>query len=200
MKEGKLLPLRRSGEATGSVSDQTLLAACAGGDLAALGALFDRHHRALYAFLSRLAGADRENLDDLVQATFLEVSRAAKKYRGQAAVRTWLFGIAAHLVSHHVRADVRRRALHARAAEQDTDQASPTDAVAEAERRDLAVRAGAALEALSHDLRAVFVMCVLEEIPGTEAARVLGVREGTLWWRLHEARKALRVALERTTR
>jgi RNA polymerase sigma-70 factor (ECF subfamily) len=195
VKEGKILPLRRPPDPAPSVSDQTLLAACAGGDLAALGTLFDRHHRALYSFLSRLAGADQRDLDDLVQATFLEVGRAARKYRGHASARTWLFGIAAHMLSHHVRADARRRALHARAAEA-TDQ--DADAAAQAERRDLVTRVGAALAELPHDLRVTFVMCVLEEIPGTEAAESLGIREGTLWWRLHEARKQLRAALERT--
>jgi RNA polymerase sigma-70 factor (ECF subfamily) len=212
MKEGKVLPLRRGPQAGGveregdpgpgaplhpgpSVSDESLVAACGAGDLAALGALFDRHHRPLYGFLSRLAGTDERDLDDLVQATFLEVVGAAKNYRRQAAVRTWLFGIAARVVSRHVRSDVRRRALHLRAAEQAREDGP--DATADAERRDLMARIGAVLAQLPHDLRAAFVMCVVEEIPGGEAARALGVREGTLWWRLHEARKALRAALER---
>jgi RNA polymerase sigma-70 factor (ECF subfamily) len=57
-------------------------------------------------------------------------------------------------------------------------------------------RLKAAMEGLPHDLREVFVMCDLEEIRGVDAARVLDIREGTLWRRLHEARKALREALE----
>ena len=52
---------------------------------------------------------------------------------------------------------------------------------------------------LAPDLREVFVMCDLEEVPGAEAATALGLREGTLWWRLSEARKALRKALEGMT-
>ena len=53
-----------------------------------------------------------------------------------------------------------------------------------------------ALGELSHDLRAAYVLCDLEDVPGVEAARVLGVRAGTLWRRLHEARRALRDAIE----
>jgi RNA polymerase sigma-70 factor (ECF subfamily) len=43
----------------------------------------------------------------------------------------------------------------------------------------------------------VYLMCDVEEIPGVEVARTLGLREGTLWRRLHDARRALRASLER---
>ena len=105
---GKVIPLRRTDppplqDDGDRISDAALVAACAIGDSAALGVLFDRHHRGVYAFLSRLAGTDQRDLDDLVQATFLEALRSAKRYRGDAPVHRWLFGIAANIVSHHVR-------------------------------------------------------------------------------------------------
>ena len=39
-------------------------------------------------------------------------------------------------------------------------------------------------------------MCELEGIKGVEVARILGMREGTVWRKLHEARIKLRDALE----
>jgi RNA polymerase sigma-70 factor (ECF subfamily) len=71
--------------------------------------------------------------------------------------------------------------------------AGPDD---DAMRRQMVDRLGAALETLSHDLREVFVLCEIEEVPGVDVARALGLREGTVWRRLHDARKALRLALE----
>ena len=53
------------------------------------------------------------------------------------------------------------------------------------------------LASLPHDLRVVFVMCELEEVSGAEAARVLNLRQGTLYRRLHDARRKLRYALDR---
>jgi DNA-directed RNA polymerase specialized sigma24 family protein len=53
------------------------------------------------------------------------------------------------------------------------------------------------LNDLPSNLKVAFVMCDLEGVPGVEAARILGLREGTLWRRLHEARKALAKAIER---
>src|SRR5262249_61440271 len=52
-----------------------------------------------------------------------------------------------------------------------------------------------AVAALPHALRTAYVLCVIEETPCSEAARALGVREGTLWRRVHEARRAIRRAL-----
>jgi RNA polymerase sigma-70 factor (ECF subfamily) len=176
------------------MSDEALVAACAVGDVAALGALYDRHHEAVYRFLSRLAGCDGRDLDDLAQNTFLEANRASRGYRGRAPVRPWLFGIAANVVRHHVRGEIRRRALHVALGDRPAD--DPVQPDLPAERRQLIERLGAALPNLSHDLRVAFVLCDLEGVPGVEAARVVGVPEGTLWRRLHEARKALRAALD----
>ena len=63
------------------------------------------------------------------------------------------------------------------------------------EHRDLVRRLGHLVAALPYDLRVAFVMCDLEEMPGADAARAIGVPEGTLWRRLHDARKSLRVSL-----
>jgi RNA polymerase sigma-70 factor (ECF subfamily) len=90
-------------------ADETLVAAVARGDRAALGALFDRFHGVVFRFVARLSGADSAHLDDLVQATFLEGARVAGSFRGRSAVRTWVLGIANNIVRHHVRAEARRR-------------------------------------------------------------------------------------------
>src|SRR5262245_17695246 len=192
---GQLVPLRRRDEqraAVSDISDEALLAACGVGDTAALGALFDRHHAAIYRLVSRLLSAEPGAIDDLVQTTFLEAWRAARGYRGVGSVKSWLYGIAANAVRHHVRSAVRRRGVIA-ALPEPLPSRGPDDAAVRAQ---LVARLGAALDELPHDLRAAFVLCDLEEVPGVEAARALGVRAGTLWRRLHEARRAPRVAIE----
>jgi len=192
---GKLIPLRPMATAEShEISDEALLAACAIGETTALGALFDRHQRAVYRFISRLAGSDRRDLDDLVQATFLEALRSAPRYRGDCMVRGWLFGIASNVVGHHARGEVRRRTFHARLVDEPTR--APTRPDEAVERGLLLERVGQALAGLPHRLRVVYVMCELEELPGVEVARLLGLRAGTLWRLLHEARVALRAALE----
>src|SRR5262245_30031965 len=81
-----IVPLRRTDEPrptpVSDTSDETLLAACATGDSAALGTLFDRHHEAVYRLISRLLQRDPDEIDDLVQTTFLAAWRSAARYHG----------------------------------------------------------------------------------------------------------------------
>jgi RNA polymerase sigma-70 factor (ECF subfamily) len=194
---GKLIPLRRPDGAVASMSDEALLAACGTGDLAALDALFERFHLAIYRFLARLPTTDELARDDLVQATFLEVRRTAGRFSGRSAVKTWILGVAANVARHQLRGEQRRRVQHARYAERLA--AIPDRPDEQAERRELLVRVAEALAELPHDQQVAFVLCDLEEAPGVEVARALGIPEGTLWRRLHFARKAVRAAIERST-
>ena len=65
--------------ARASEIDGELLAAVANGNLEALGRLFDRHAPSVRRYLARL-GVAASDADDLVQATFLEVVRAAWRF------------------------------------------------------------------------------------------------------------------------
>jgi RNA polymerase sigma-70 factor (ECF subfamily) len=190
----KLFALRRKDGAVAELSDEALLAACGVGETAALAALFDRYRSHVRRFISRLAGSDARDLDDLVQTTFLEIYRAARKFRGASTVRSWVFGIAVNVVRQHARGERRRKDAMQRLV------SVPAATVRHADESTLGrqqlERLARALEELPDEQRVAFVMCDLEEIPGTEAAKTLGVRAGTLWRRLHQARMALRAAVK----
>jgi RNA polymerase sigma-70 factor (ECF subfamily) len=189
----RIVPLRRVEGAPAEMADDALVAACATGSAAALGALFDRHHDAVRGFLGRLAGTDDRDLDDLVQATFIALPRAARGFDGRAAVRTWMFGVAVNVARHHVRAELRRKRLGEHAGAQPI---AVGDASADVLARERAARMQAAIATLPVALREAFVLVYLEGVPGREAAELLGVREGTIWARLHDARARLRAQLQ----
>jgi RNA polymerase sigma-70 factor (ECF subfamily) len=190
----RLLPLRRVDGSPADLSDQALVAACATGDAAALGGLFDRHHDRVRRYLARLSGTDDRDLDDLVQSTFEALPRAARRFDRRAKVSTWLLGIATNVARHHVRGEVRRRRL-AEAAAADARPAAG-DAAEDLLTRERAARLRDAVAELPAPLREAFVLVYLEGLPGREVADLLGVREGTIWDRLHQARARLREALE----
>jgi len=192
---GQVVPLRRLDErraALSEISDEALLAACGVGETAALGALFDRHHEAVYRLISRLLYTEPSEIDDLVQTTFLEAWRSASRFRGQGSVKSYLFGIAANMVRHYVRGAKRRREAIAEAPPPPATGAPDSAAI----RSQQVERLREALAELPHDLRAAYVLCDLEDVPGVEAARVLDIRAGTLWRRLHDARRKLREAID----
>src|SRR5262249_43385402 len=110
--------------------------------------------------------------------------------------KTWILGVAANIARHQLRSEQRRRAHQAKFLER--IEPARGELEAEVDRRRLLARIRGALVALPHDLQIAFVLCDLEELPGVEVARVLGIPEGTLWRRLHHARKAVRAAVEVT--
>src|SRR5262249_43796812 len=107
-------------------------------------------------------------------------------------------GIAANLARHHLRGESRRRNLLTSVGHHPAPPLQRPDD--DTERRQLLDRLHQAITELPPELRAPLVLCDMEEMPGAEAARVLDLREGTLWRRLHEARKALRDKMERSAK
>ena len=187
----RVLPLRPPDRAE-ALSDEALLAAVAVGDGGALAALFRRHHARVHRFCARIAGdADAE---DLVQETFVAAWVQAPRWRGSASARAWLYAIAANLARKRWRGGARRAvAFDALRVVERRDAPGPERQVAD---REALERLARAIEALPHDLRVAFVLCEIEGVSGTEAAKALGVRPGTLWRRLHEARRRLLPVVE----
>jgi RNA polymerase sigma-70 factor (ECF subfamily) len=73
--------------------DDQLLSAVASGDRRALEALYLGYHRRLARFLSRIAPR-YENIEEIINDTFMVVWQHAKDFRGASRVSTWIIGIA----------------------------------------------------------------------------------------------------------
>jgi RNA polymerase sigma-70 factor (ECF subfamily) len=195
--KAKVIRLPKRSSAGETLSDSALLAALGTGDVAALGALYDRHADTLFRFLCRMPHVDEQEAEDLVQEAFLAARHAARSYRGDCAVRTWLMAIAGNLSKARARSRQRYRSALERVRLQALPTLVSSDAEAQLRQRQQIACVAAALAELPHDLQLAYVLCELEGVPGVEAARVLKTREGTLYRRLHDARKRLRAALER---
>ena len=180
------------------IPDVALLYACGQGELEALGLLFERYHTNVYRFLSRLLGSNQQDLDDLVQTTFIEIQKSAKSFKENSSVKTWIMGIATNVARHYFRSESRRKRVLQVCSEM--PDGSTGDYFNVMEHNELMNRLAEAIQDLPYNHRVVFVLCDLEGVPGVEAARLLGVRQGTVWRRLHEVRKTLRAAVERGKR
>jgi RNA polymerase sigma-70 factor (ECF subfamily) len=80
----------------GFTAENLLLRAAVSGDRTALGSLLALHKQPLYALCRGMLG-HAEDADDAVGETFLRALRALPHFRGEAAVRTWLFRIAVNV-------------------------------------------------------------------------------------------------------
>jgi len=187
---GRLLPFRRPRD-QGNVPDQDLIVSSARGDASAVEELFARHGDRVYRLLVRLRGVDAKDIEDLVQATFLEMQRSARRFENRASVGAWILGIALNLRRHYMRSEARRRSFMA-AVEPlvcHIDQHDPHQQLAE---RQYLERLEAGIRALPEHLRVVLILADVEGLKGKEVARALHVPEGTVWRRLHQARLRLK--------
>jgi RNA polymerase sigma-70 factor (ECF subfamily) len=76
------------------MDERQLVTEFLGGEEAAFRALYDLHAPSLYAFLYRLLGRWRSEVNDALQDVWLRAARDLARFRWQSSFRTWLFGIA----------------------------------------------------------------------------------------------------------
>jgi RNA polymerase sigma-70 factor (ECF subfamily) len=81
----------------GSRPENELVARCLGGDAEAWDLLFDQHYAATGRFVFQL-GYDftREDVEEIVQESFLSVVKNLRSFQGNSALQTWIFRIAAN--------------------------------------------------------------------------------------------------------
>jgi len=161
-------------------------------DPAAVGEVYDQHHRAVRAFATRLVG-DAAAAEDLLHEVFVALPRAMRNFRFESSLRTFLISIAVNHARHHVRAAARRRAAIARLALEPEGNTQDPEQVQR--RKELASLLTRALDALPLEQRVTFVLCEVEERTSREVAEITGAPEGTVRTRLHHAKKKLREEL-----
>jgi RNA polymerase sigma-70 factor (ECF subfamily) len=175
--------------AAAPAEDPELVRQLAAGQLGALGELYDRYQAPLRLFLAR-ATRDAHDIDDLVHGTFLAAAASAARYDGRASCRPWLIGIAAQLLRR------RRRSFgyffSMLGTLKDLQVASSDPRARLQARTDLE----RALRRLSEAKRVTLLMAEVEGMTCPEIAEALEIPIGTVWTRLHAARRELRQALE----
>jgi RNA polymerase sigma-70 factor (ECF subfamily) len=156
-------------------------------------AMHAAHGDFVWASLQRLGARDAD-LEDRFQEVFLVVHQRGAGFEGRSRVTSWLFGICLRVMAaHRRRAWVRRE----RATDEPPEGSGPGAAEDSLERAEARARLREILDAMDLDRRAVFVMAVIEEMPADEIAAIVGAPIGTVYSRLHAARRQFDEALRR---
>lgn len=159
------------------------------------GTLFRRHAAFVANFLARI-GVPRTELEDIVQEVFTTAHRKGGYRPGVARPTTWLADLA-------MRANANRRRGQRRARVQ--SDMGPVERAVDPKARASEVVASrealddvqAALATMDDDKRALFVLFEIEDEPCEAIAAVLEVPVGTVYSRLHAARKQFKKAYRR---
>jgi RNA polymerase sigma-70 factor, ECF subfamily len=153
--------------------------------------LYDEHATALWMFCLRLTGQDRSRAEDVVQETMLRAWRNSHVLeRSPASLRAWLYTVARNIVIDEWRT---------RRSERELSVAQVPEADHGGDRTDdllLSWIVADAVMKLSADHRAVLLECYYRGASVAEAARRLGIPEGTVKSRSHYALRSLALVLE----
>ena len=161
-----------------------------GGELDALGELFERHHGPLFGFLSKLTG-HRIVAEDVTQIVFQRMLKYRHTYRDDGSFTAWMYHLARRCAADHFRKssatptpiDPQDLNDHADNAPHAGDRAASRD------EHDLL---HVALNRLHHDDREVLLLSRFQELSFAEIASILECSAGAAKVRAHRALRELR--------
>jgi RNA polymerase sigma-70 factor (ECF subfamily) len=181
-------------------TDRELVDAARGGDAEAFGTIVRRHQKRVFRLTSHLLRSAAE-AEDVTQETFVRAYGALARFDGRSEPFTWIYRIAVNLSLNAIRARKTTRnsappddpkveglLLESRGAG-----TTPADA---SQDRQLALALIDGLGELTETLRTTLIMVGVDGLSHAEAGKILGCPEGTIAWRVHEARRKLRAYLD----
>lgn len=182
-------------------SDRELLDSARAGNAEAFGALVRRYQRRVYRLAVHLLRNAAE-AEDVTQEAFVRAYGALDRFDGRSEPFTWIYRITVNLSLNAIRARkttrnggspddpriegamIEKRPGFADPARQTTD-------------RELALALCDGIDTLSETLRTTLILVAIDGMSHAEVGQVLGCPEGTIAWRVHEARKRLKEYLAR---
>jgi len=177
--------------------DRALVARWLAGEQRAATLLVERHASSLARFAASLMGSARgraggggaDDVDDLVQDTFVRAFQSLADFRGESSLRTWLFTIERRLLVDRRRSEGRRGERVEIAEEDAATEYTALDTMVAGETEG---RIRRSLERLSPMQREVFTLRVTEGMSYKEIAEVVGSTEGAARVHYHNAVRVIK--------
>jgi RNA polymerase sigma-70 factor (ECF subfamily) len=180
-------------------TDRELVDAAQNGDSEAFGALVRRHQRRIYRLALHLL-RDPAEAEDATQETFVRAYGALERFDGRSEAFTWIYRIAVNLSLNVIRA---RRPNRQAVSSDDPrlegllveTRAGSANPLGDSENRELGRVLCEGMDALSDTLRTTLILVAVDGLSHAQAGEVLGCPEGTVAWRVHDAKKKLKAFL-----
>lgn len=180
-----------AGRPDDSAVDLALIERWNGGDQRAAAEIVKRHADVLARFAA--SSGEREDLDELVQDTFVRAFNSLDSFRADSSLRTWLFTILRRLILDRKRAAKRRRN---QVELNDADAVQGYNALDVLVADETSVRIRRAIERLSPLQKEVFVLRVTEGMAYGEIAKLVGSTEGACRVHYHNAMRFVKEFLD----
>ena len=168
-------------------SDQQLIAQWRAGDSSAATSLVSRHSDALARFA--VSSGERDEIEELVQDTFVRAFGSLDAFRGESSLRTWLFTIERRLMLDRRRSERRQRAM---VSIEPSDATTDYDALDGMLAEEAESRVRKAVTSLSPTQREVFLLRVEQGLSYKEIAELVDTSEGAARVHYHNAMRAVK--------
>ncbi|KRA41630.1 RNA polymerase sigma factor [Devosia sp. Root635] len=156
------------------------------GDAEAFAALIEDHYDLIHRTAWKWCG-NRADAEDVAQDVCVKLGGAIAGFDGRSAFSSWVYRITLNAVRDMQRAG-KRRGRYAEA----YAEISPEDQPAEQEAAATSRQLWAAVRALPEKQRDAVLLVYAEELSHAAAAEIMGIKEATVSFHVHEARKTLR--------
>lgn len=160
-------------------------------------ALANEHKDAVYRQMIRACG-NREDAEDVLIEALLKAYRHMDQLRDAVAFRSWLAQIAKRVCWHMKKRESLLPLLQLSSLEAEGKQISDNNLAMDAQlvSREMKQLLNQAVENLPASYRTVYQLRDIEQLPGEEVARRLGISLAAMKSRLHRARELLREDLD----
>lgn len=176
------------------------------GDREAFGRLVRRYQQRVYAAALHILG-NHSDADDVAQESFVRAYRGLASFDGRADFFTWLYRITVNTALNAMRSDKRGNSLNQRGLAEASHVGGRPEALGQvvpnpaqqAQHAGDVTRVLEAIATLSPPLRVTLVLATVEDLPHKQIAEILEIPEGTVAWRVNEARRLLKIRLAAAT-
>ena len=184
--------------------DDALIHSCQRGDSSAFERLLAILYDVIYRFALRWAGtvADAE---DITQQACIKLARVIGQFRFESAFTTWLYTLVLNCANDWSRKERRHR--HSSGSDSDASLESGQETYGGAHGSDTTYQATEAdrelqrvlaqVDRMGKGFKETVILVYGEGQSHQEAAAVMGIKESTVSWRLHEIRQQLKAQTER---
>lgn len=181
-------------------TDRELVDRAKAGDKSAFGILVQRHQQRIHRLAIHML-RDRAEAEDVSQETFIRAYQALARFDGRSEPYTWFYRITINLSLNRIRSRKTSRATH------DSDdprldglltdkRPESADPGMSAQRKELYGHLCDGIDKLSETLRTTLILVCIDGRSHEDVSAILGAPEGTIAWRIHEARRKLKEYLD----
>ncbi len=166
--------------------DDDLAIRAGAGDAQAFRLLLERHYDQIYRVAYRFIG-NRPDAQDIAQDVCVALPKKLKSFAARAQFTTWIYQVVTNTCRDRLRSQTSQTALNKSYVE--------VNELIRAGDRDTQAQIDwlyTTLDTLSPQLRETAILVVAEEMTHRQAGEVLGIKEATVSWRMHEIRKELK--------